>query len=83
MTLIADSLKVSPSTGYKMYHSESLDFRVLIRVCELYNLKITDFLGISAEELPKPLKVCSETNAEHTTLDELNEKVDLILEKLK
>jgi hypothetical protein len=82
-TLVARTLEVSRTTVSNMYASQSLDFNVLIRVCELYDLKITEFLGITPDQLPEPLKLLPDYSPNRVTLEVINEKVDRILEKLK
>lgn len=80
--LVAKTLRVSRTTVSNMYRYSSLDFSVVIRVCELYNLKITDFLGISPAELPEPLRLFPDPEPGKVTLEVIDKKVDLILKKL-
>jgi DNA-binding Xre family transcriptional regulator len=85
LTMVAQILKISRSTVYKMYKAHSLDFNVIIEICALYNLKIHEFLGIRADQLPEPLIIDKPVrpDAQMEKLGEIERKVDMILRKLK
>jgi AcrR family transcriptional regulator len=85
VSLLVRELNVSKTTIYNWYVSESLDMKTVVRVCELYSLKVNDFLGVPAEDLPVPLQIgaIADPDAQMEKLVEIERKVDMILRKLK